>query len=270
MQRILKFFYTLINKLYFLRASASLKKNSKTISQILNIWKEEKKNNYEEINEYEKKVGFSIQSDFLHELGLLTQVTDKKSKISYSHGRLLYSCLSKYCSTNNITNINILEVGTARGFSSLCMAKALEDNSISGKIITMDILPLHKKIYWNCKSDELGKINRNTLLKDYDYLIKKYIIFLQFDTLSDYKRISLNRVNFAFIDGCHDGNHLKSEFEILKNSQLKGDQIIFDDYSFEKFPTLYNEINKICNIYNYSKEVICSDKGRCYLIATKI
>ena len=35
----------LISKLYFLRAGASLKKNSKTISQILNIWKEEKENN---------------------------------------------------------------------------------------------------------------------------------------------------------------------------------------------------------------------------------
>ena len=79
------------------------------------------------------------------------------NKVSYAHGRLLYSCIRKYCKDHSIKQINILETGTARGFSSLCMAKALEDHNISGKIITLDILPVNKKIFWNSEGMKKAK-----------------------------------------------------------------------------------------------------------------
>ena len=58
-------------------------------------------------------------------------------------------------------NINILETGTSKGFSS-CMAKALRDQNKIGSIHTIDILPKDKKIYWNNISDFEGKkLERN-------------------------------------------------------------------------------------------------------------
>jgi predicted O-methyltransferase YrrM len=270
MQKVIKFLYNFFNKLYFSNTHKTLKKNSKTKKELNDIWLIEQNKEYKQIDEYEKHSGYLINKNFFHNLGFLTQVTDKESEISYSHGRILYSCLSKYCNENNLTNVNILEVGTARGFSSLCMAKALDDNFVLGKIITLDILPLRENIFWNCIADEFGKQSRMQLLKNYEDLINKYLIFLQMDTLTDYRKLLISRINFAFIDGCHDKKHLKSEFKIISSSQIRGDIILFDDYSITNFPSLYDEINNICNIHSYSRQIVCSKTDRCYLIATKL
>ncbi len=270
MIKIFKYFYLIFSKLYFGITYKTLKKSSKSHDELRQIWKKNLDKNFPEIDDFEKETGYSIDSNFLHDLAFKTQVADKtNSKVSYSHGRLLYSCLRKYCENKTNTYINVIETGTARGFSSICMAKALEDHNKPGKIITLDILPVKNKIFWNSEADENGKKSRSELLNNYKNLTDKFLIFLQFDTLVDYSKILINRINFAFIDGSHDREHLKSEFEIIKLSQEKGDMIFFDDYSLKKFPTLYHEINKICKDYKYSKKIICSEEDRCYLIAIK-
>ena len=59
-------------------------------------------------------------------------------------------------------NINILETGTARGFSSIIMSRVLINKKVSkGSIYTLDILPHNVKMYWNCISDPInGKVTR--------------------------------------------------------------------------------------------------------------
>ncbi len=270
MIKIFKFLYIIFSKFYFNITYRTLKKSSKSREELKQIWKKNINRIFSEVDNFEKDTGYLIDRNFFHELAFKTQVADKtNNKVSYSHGRLLYSCIRKYCKDHSIKQINILETGTARGFSSVCMAKALEDHEISGKIVTLDILPVNKKIFWNSEGDEEGKRSRAELLNNYKNLLEKFVIFLQFDTIIDYSKIFINRINFAFIDGAHDRKHLLSEFKILKFSQLKGDIIFFDDYSYKKYPNLYEEINKICSENNYSKKIINSDEDRCYLIATK-
>ena len=53
----------------------------------------------------------------------------------------------------NNNSINIIETGTVRGFSALCMAKALSDAKFEGSIFTIDVLPHDKKMFWNCAAD---------------------------------------------------------------------------------------------------------------------
>ena len=65
----------------------------------------------------------------------------------------MYSLLRKYIQDQNINYIKILEIGTARGFSSICMSKAINDTGIKGVINTIDIIPHKKEIYWNCIDD---------------------------------------------------------------------------------------------------------------------
>ena len=57
--------------------------------------------------------------------------------------------LRNYLSTLSKENktINIVETGTARGFSSICMAKALSDSEFEGSIFTLDVLPHFKKMF---------------------------------------------------------------------------------------------------------------------------
>ena len=69
----------------------------------------------------------------------------------------MYCYLRYLISQSEEKCLNILEVGTSKGFSSLCMAKSLEDSKKNGKIFTIDILAHDKEIYWNCISDYEGK-----------------------------------------------------------------------------------------------------------------
>ena len=112
----------------------------------------------------EKKTGKKLNDDYFEDLALHTQVVIKKSKLNYQHGKKLYSILSNYIKKNKLNFYNIFETGTARGFSSICMSKALIDANAFGKIYTIDILPHNKKKYWNCIDDNEGMKTRNSLL----------------------------------------------------------------------------------------------------------
>ena len=92
------------------------------------------------------------------------------------HGRVLYSALCHYIKKLN-HSISIIEAGTSKGFSSLCMAKALSDLKI-GSIHTIDILPINKKVFWNSISDFEVK-NEDQLLNKWSDLKDKYIKFYE-------------------------------------------------------------------------------------------
>lgn len=115
---------------------------------------------YPEVDQFESEMGYSVDVEWLHELALHTQIVIKDSELCYQHGRILYSALSKYLELkprdDPAERLTIWETGTARGFSALCMAKALSDQQRAGMILTFDILPHETKMYWNCVDDHDG------------------------------------------------------------------------------------------------------------------
>jgi hypothetical protein len=101
---------------------------------------------YPEIDEFEAASTYASAPAWLHDLALHTQAVVKKSPLCYAHGRILYSALWRYLFANPLLNqINIVETGTARGLSSLCMALALHDMGRQGSIVTFDVLP-HRRL----------------------------------------------------------------------------------------------------------------------------
>ena len=131
---------------------------------------------YPEIDAYENSTGFAIDSDWLHNLALHTQVVIKDSPLCYAHGRILYSELSTYLHDNLCAfpteTIWIWEFGTARGFCALCMAKALHDQERAGSIVTFDVLPHHTKMLWNCIDDWDGPKTRSELLDPWKIFVQ--------------------------------------------------------------------------------------------------
>ena len=158
---------------------------------------------YINIDNYENKIGYKIDKNWIDNLALHTQVVIKKSQINYQHGRVLYSELRNYIAINKLEKIIILETGTARGFSSVCMSKAISDSSIQGDIHTVDILPNNKKFFWNSVSDFEGPKTRSEILKEwlnYTHRIK----FHTGNSVKIIKNLNLDRINFAFFDGSHN------------------------------------------------------------------
>jgi len=129
-----------------------------------NLYNQEVINKYVKIDKFENKLGYKIDKDWIDNLALHTQIVIKKNKLNFQHGRILYALLRYHINKNNLKNITIFETGTSRGFSSVCMSKAINDSSIAGKVITFDILPHNKKMYWNIIFDHDGMRSRSELL----------------------------------------------------------------------------------------------------------
>jgi len=230
--------------------------------------------NYPEVDTYEHQVGFAIIPSWLHELALHTQVVIKKSPLCYAHGRVLYSALSAYLHDHPpefpTDRLTIWETGTARGFSAICMAKALKDQNRAGTIITFDRLPHHKPIYWNCIDDCYGPKTRAQLLAPWHSLMEDFIIFHQGDTRLELLKVQASRIHFAFLDGTHSYTDVMFEFNEIRDSQYPGDIIVFDDYTPRQFPGLVKAVNEICDRYQYQQTVLRAHTGRGYVVATKI
>ncbi len=243
------------------------KKISATKDYYLSMYEKAKNEKFQEIDNLENSTGFNVDKAWLDELALHTQVVKKKSAINYQHGRVLYSLLRKYIQDQNINFIKILEIGTARGFSSICMSRAIIDSKINGNISTIDIILNKNKIYWNCIDDHDGKKSRQDLLCPWEKELKN-INFLTGPSSFILKKINYDRINFAFIDGMHDYLNVRREFKFISTKQLKGDLIIFDDYS-NNFPDIVRFVEQIREDKVYEIKIISSTKDRSYAILQK-
>ena len=230
---------------------------------------EEVKNfKYENIENFLPVKKYPIEKNWLDNLALHTQIVKKKSQINYQHGRILYSCLKEYILSNQHKYIEILEIGTARGFSSLCMSKSIMDCNIRGNIFTIDIIPHNKAFFWNCIDDhEKPKTREELLLKWHEQL--QNIRFVTGPSRFVLKKLNINRINFAFVDGMHDISNVKREFNFISLRQKKNDIIIFDDVS-DNFPEVIKFIKNIKKLNTYQIQTLASEIDRSYAICTKL
>ena len=221
--------------------------------------------------DFQESSGFKVDEKWFNDLALHTQTCIKKSQLNFNHGRLIYSALSKYVSEINDKDNNrltIFETGTARGFSAICMSKALIDQNKSGSIITIDCISHHEKIFWNSISDLDGPKTRIDLLSKWNEEISN-IIFIQGWIKEIIKRLGIQRINFAFLDAQHTKSAVLNEFNYVFRRQNTGDIIIFDDVTHGLFDGVCEAVEIIKNNYPYEIEYILSDKERGFAIATR-
>jgi cephalosporin hydroxylase len=227
-----------------------------------------------EIDKFENETGFYVDKTWLTQLGSQTQVVIKKSPLNYAHGRILYSSLRNYLHNQgqDLKKINIVETGTARGFSSICMAKALSESNFEGNICTIDVLPHNIKIFWNSITDHThGRLTRNELLRDWSYLVERYIFYVQGKSKQILPKINFSRVHFAFLDGAHAFDDVMFEFNNISKLQIKGDIVVFDDYNTSDFPGVVKTVEYIENNLDYSiRKILNPSNSRGYVIASKL
>ena len=241
--------------------------------EYLRLAKEVRKLIFPEIDEYEQKTGFAICAEWLHELALHTQVVIKESPLCYAHGRVLYTALSQYLSERQATSssgrLTIWETGTARGFSALCMAKALNDLQHPGTILTFDLLPHNTTMYWNCIDDLDEPKTRAELLRPWQTLVRDFILFHQGDTRLELPKVHAERIHFAFLDGAHTYQDVMFEFDQIRERQLPGDMIVYDDYTPKQFPGIVRAVDEICRNHHYRRTDLQANTRRGYVVAVK-
>jgi predicted O-methyltransferase YrrM len=212
--------------------------------EYMRLFEKARSQQYPLVDALEAETGFAIDRGWLDDLALHTQIVKKSSELAYPHGRMLYSILRDYVARMNPGHVSILETGTARGFSAVCMAKALADAGVDGRIVTVDVLSHLKPQIWNCIDDTEHRKSRAGILAPWADLTKR-ITFLRGDTLYLLPRIGLERVNFAFLDAQHTRKSVIAEFNVVASRQIPGDIVFFDDVTPAMFPGVVEAVDDI-------------------------
>lgn len=215
------------------------------------------------LNEVNDFFGYMYDKDDMDNIGLYLQICVKKSRPLYLHGYVISSALQQYILNNkDITYLNILETGTARGFSSIVMANILKNNNIRGKINTIDWIGHQDEVKWNCiDAPENKKISRHRILDKWSDLRDNYINFITGDSNKILKKLDIERIHFAFLDGAHFFKELTNELNFVEKNQKSGDIIVCDDYTQKQFPDICKAIDKFLENKKYEHKIFYGDDG---------
>ena len=152
--------------------------------------------------------------------------------INYERGILLYSLIAKYKPKN------VLEFGTAEGYSALCMAWAMADYDINGKIFTIDPkpfdVPLEREITWeeNTKHETVLLSTKELWNKFANKeWIEKIEVLTGFSGEVIQKKIKeFPKMDMGFIDGHHAYEAVIHDFYAFLQTASENFYLLFDDY----------------------------------------
>lgn len=224
-----------------------------------------------EMEKLERQLGFHIDPEVLDEFALHLQVVVKESALNWQHGRLLYAVLRRYVDDSSRTvrrNLRILETGTARGFSAMCMSRALGDSGAAGCILSVDRLSHNIPILWNCIDDCDGPQSRESLLARWP-ADRDRCLFLSGKSRVVLSSLGASRIHFAFLDAEHTKNAVLDEFDFVKARQEVGDIVVFDDVTPRKFPEIVDAVSAIEMEGQYAVQRIQVSQERGYAIARR-
>jgi len=186
------------------------------------------------IEEFIDKLDVKIpeKEDFL-QLASIIPINPKRSEVfhtNFERGMLLYALIAKFQPKN------VLEIGTAEGYSALCMAWAMFDYKIDGKIFTVDPKSHTEKI------ERKIKIKKNddpvNMLLSTEELWEKFAPsewIEKIEVISGYsgeilKTKSFPQLDFCYVDGSHVYEAVKHDFFRILKLVSKNFMILFDDY----------------------------------------
>jgi len=169
--------------------------------------------------------------ELTHIFPISPQLNFAKQIPNYERGILLYSLIAKYKPKN------VLEIGTAEGYSTLCMAWAMTDYNINGKIFTIDPkpfdVPVERNVTWedNPKHDTVMLSRRELWNKFADNeWIKKIEVLTGFSGEVLQKNTKLPKMDMGFIDGSHVYEAVVHDFYAFLEVASENFHLLFDDY----------------------------------------
>tara|TARA_B100001093_G_scaffold485513_1_gene519964 strand:+ start:34765 stop:35481 length:717 start_codon:yes stop_codon:yes gene_type:complete len=206
------------------------------------------------IQEKLKEMGVYIEDIVMGDFDVIGEYTAKKNRTpdkesyksagcffrpNYERGILMY-----YLTRKNEFN-SVLEIGFGRGYATMCMAKAMCDHGIDGKITTVDP---------NLNEDFLKQLAQ---IFPQEWFQK--IEFIKSTSEKFYTDNPDKKFDFVYIDGDHRYDAVKSDWEYAKSNFNK--KVLFDDYIFGDRQQKDIECSRAINeIEGYDKEVIIMDR----------
>ena len=175
------------------------------------------------------------------------------------HGLLLYKLLSKRFASAH-QSVVLLDVGTARGFSAIAMAKAMMDANLRGELYTIDIIGQDESRDWHVAKQQHDEplagvqIARSNIWRQSYEEEAKVISPITGKSSEVLESWNYGDIDFAFIDGDHRYHAVKADLELLDALMADGGQIILDDYHTGVSATRIPLPSRIAHLTSYYLE----------------
>jgi hypothetical protein len=179
---------------------------------------------------------------------------------NYERGLLLYTMVAKY--QPSVT----LEFGTGRGFGALCMARAMVDNDIDGKIYTINLHRFDERLEWAINEGNGSSVESLSIQEVWAKHVPvewatriHHICGNSVDIMAKWRSSGFPDPDLAFIDGGHDYRTVKHDYYSMLAIAVPSKRILFDCYAvkldFGVCKLIDDEVDPV-----YESELIFTDR----------
>lgn len=202
---------------------------------------------YPNIDDWERLTSaFVLERSRLEAAARVLACPVKANPPNWQHGRLLYSLARQYFSCRGFaTPVLLIDIGTAKGFSALCLEWARRDSGVQGLVISVDVIDPKSHARRNTVAECDGGLK--TLAEILAPWPEAESITFQHGTGIELLEASADRVHIAFVDGKHSRDVVQREGRLLAARQLTGDVAMFDDV---QIPGVAKAVESLSDVYD--------------------
>lgn len=229
---------------------------SPTVDAYAAIFEEERAREYPVIDDLEARFGYALDRARLEGAARVLACPLKAHAPSWQHGRVLYAMTRRYLVERG-QPVNILDIGTAKGFSALCLQWALDDAKALGCVTSVDVLNPHGTERRNSVLELSGPKRLKDFLQAWPEADN--ITFLKSTGVDWLNSGPQSRIHVAFVDGKHTGAVVWHEGRMIALRQHAGDLVLFDDVQIDGVALAVQELAQY-----YDVETIALSPDRQY------
>ena len=238
-----------------------------TRQQYAEAFEREAAQSYDVIDKLEREYGYAIDKTFLLGAAAVLACPVKINAPNWQHGRVLYTLLRFYLDQFP-GGVCALDIGTAKGFSAVCMAKAVDDARREAKILSVDVIEPDARIRRNSVLEVAGNVVEFHTIDEFTqpfltYTRPHFVGGGSRALLAECFRQDLH-IGFAFVDGKHNYEEVEYEVRALQRLQRIGDYIVFDDANL---PPVFTAISRCSKWYKLRRVNVLPK--RAYVIAER-
>ncbi len=224
----------------------------------------ERRNVYPCVDAFEQASGYALDREKLEAAARVLACPVKKNPPCWQHGRILYAAtrirlhgiahhpkqtLDMEAPAPAVIHgldrgVNILEVGSAKGFGALCLFWAMQDSNHRGLVTSVDVIDPKGRIKRNTVA-EIDGYGLRTLRETLAHWPESSLIDFQQSTGVDWLNAHAERIHVAFIDGKHSGPVVSQEGWLISHRQEAGDIALFDDVHLAPVERAVNELRSV-------------------------